>query len=899
MANHIKRLQDASDPTDVQRTTLAADVLGRYICNTLQEATDTTSARADARPFDVIVVGGGTFGAAIAEHLWFRDVTHSHRILVLEGGPFVLPEHVQNQPMIGLSNAGGATVDEVEGWKQNDPVAFRRWAKVVWGLPWHAEVNGYNGQAVKFPGLAYCIGGRSLYWGGWSPRPLPEEMPTSRWPQTTVDDLNDRYFDEASRQIGVTESNDFIYGELHQALRQRLFDAIGAGDVPAAVPLGQLPLHLEGVPQQEEDISKLEAPLAVQGRAPRAGYFPLNKFSAVPLLIKGARAAQSEAFDDDYRKRLMVVPHCHVQRLVTVSENGRRRVVRVQTNQGEVDLPNGGTVVIALGTIESARLALLSFGAVPGQLHPTLGRNLMAHLRSNLDIRIPREALLNHAALPKELATSALFVKGRYTHADDSIGHFHLQITASGLGAVGSDSEAELWKKVPDIDHFDAQRQADDKSVVITIRGIGEMEPDNPESHITLDGNPSRVDEFGQRRAFVSIAQPYEQRAGESAQTTKDRALWDEMDRASDQVARAFANGQAFEVFTAGGPVKISPADDLASVHPYTYRNHKTKPGRRDGMGSTHHETGPLRMGVDATTAATNADGRFHDVANAYAVGPSVFPTIGSPNPMLTGIALVRRTADKIMQQAAAPSPEPGYEAIFNGTRGSMARWELAGQGQFSLIDGAIVTYPGNDLGLLWFPLRRFDDFDLRLQFRIDQPDANSGVFVRFRNPRLPVPDRNNPSVVHAYANKAWVAVTTGIEVQIDEWARPDGQDHHRTGAFYGIPLGTGQGQQAYTRGPALLPGQWYDFEVSVRGDTYSASIGGQPTSTFTNTDAYRGRAASQAAESGFVGIQSHTGGVRFRNVRVRPVPVAPASPRVEVSLHETSVSRVPRPQVG
>src|SRR5688572_12599585 len=198
MANHIKRLQDASDPTDVQRTTLAADVLGRYICNTLQEATDTTSGRADARPFDVIVVGGGTFGAAIAEHLWFRDVTHSHRILVLEGGPFVLPEHVQNQPMIGLSNAGGATVDEVEGWKQNDPVAFRRWAKVVWGLPWHAEVNGYNGQAVKFPGLAYCIGGRSLYWGGWSPRPLPEEMPTSRWPQTTVDDLNDRYFDEAS-----------------------------------------------------------------------------------------------------------------------------------------------------------------------------------------------------------------------------------------------------------------------------------------------------------------------------------------------------------------------------------------------------------------------------------------------------------------------------------------------------------------------------------------------------------------------------------------------------------------------------------------------------------------------------------------------------------------------------
>ena len=34
---------------------------------------------------------------------------------------------------------------------------------------------------------------------------------------------------------------------------------------------------------------KLEAPLAVQARPEHAGFFPLNKFSAVPLLIKAAR----------------------------------------------------------------------------------------------------------------------------------------------------------------------------------------------------------------------------------------------------------------------------------------------------------------------------------------------------------------------------------------------------------------------------------------------------------------------------------------------------------------------------------------------------------------------------------------------------------------------------------
>ena len=72
---------------------------------------------------------------------------------------------------------------------------------------------------------------------------------------------------------------------------------------------------------------------------------------------------------------------------------------------------------------------------------------------------------------------SALFVKGRHTHPDNSVGHFHLQITAAGLDKPGTDSEAELFKKVPDVDTFAVFRRASDTHIVITIRGIGEMEP--------------------------------------------------------------------------------------------------------------------------------------------------------------------------------------------------------------------------------------------------------------------------------------------------------------------------------------------------------------------------------------------------------------------------------------
>ena len=60
------------------------------------------------------------------------------------------------------------------------------------------------------------------------------------------------------------------------------------------------------------DLFKLEAPLAVQSST-LPGFFPTNKFSAVPGLIRAARLASSEADGvgtlPDARKRLVTVPN--------------------------------------------------------------------------------------------------------------------------------------------------------------------------------------------------------------------------------------------------------------------------------------------------------------------------------------------------------------------------------------------------------------------------------------------------------------------------------------------------------------------------------------------------------------------------------------------------------------
>ena len=86
-----------------ETTSFTLDNMGRFLCNTLQEAIDSAGVSVAGRPrgFDVIVIGGGTFGAVIASRLLLNDDTHSRRILVLEAGPFVLPEHFQNLPYQG------------------------------------------------------------------------------------------------------------------------------------------------------------------------------------------------------------------------------------------------------------------------------------------------------------------------------------------------------------------------------------------------------------------------------------------------------------------------------------------------------------------------------------------------------------------------------------------------------------------------------------------------------------------------------------------------------------------------------------------------------------------------------------------------------------------------------
>jgi choline dehydrogenase-like flavoprotein len=68
-----------------------------------------------------------------------------------------------------------------------------------------------------------------------------------------------------------------------------------------------------------------------------------------------------------------------------------------------------------------------------------------------------------------------------------------------------------------------------------------------------------------------------------------------------------------------------------------------------DGLGTTFHESGTLRMGDDPVRSVITADQQFHYVTNLYAADTSVLPTCGSANPVMNGIGLQRRLAKRLV----------------------------------------------------------------------------------------------------------------------------------------------------------------------------------------------------------------------------------------------------------
>lgn len=572
----LNRLIDSGQPIvpppDVQRTSLGIDVLSRFVCNTWDEAT-----AGGTRFFDAVVIGSGMFGGYCADKIFRFGEAAGLKILVLEAGSFLVGTHVQNLPNAGLNVPGPIT-------PATDPGVAR---ELVWGIPWRGNVD--------FVGQAYSIGGKSLYWGGWCPRLLASDL--AAWPPAVAQFLNANY-PVLEQQTGVDVKTHFIQGPLFDLLKQRISTFIQNGSVA--------------------DINTVEdPPLAVEGESPASGLFSFDKYSSATVLMEAARDASAQP---DSQRRLFVVPNAHVTRLNTTSGavssidvfvNGAKRLLPIRQNCA---------VIIAAGTIESTRLALHSFPTSPGNpAQELMGRNLMAHVRSNIFVRVNRAAIDPGNTLPHALQVGALLVRGSAPQ-----GQFHIQITASADPLGNSDNL--LFAMIPDIDLLNTTLTTQTAgSISFGFRGVSQLFGDQTTSVPNAAGrwinlSPFENDEFGVPRAFVNL-------------TTN--AAEDTLANAMDTAILGIAN-------------------ELAGNNP---ANIQIVSRDRDGLGTTYHEAGTLWMGTNPQHSVTDTNGRFHHVANAFCADQSLFVTVGSVNPTLTGLVLARKVAQAAVALATGAPP--------------------------------------------------------------------------------------------------------------------------------------------------------------------------------------------------------------------------------------------------
>jgi len=907
-------------------TSFTHDILGRYVCNTFSEARNSGT-------FDTIIVGGGTFGLTLAQDLFERSrplgaaiKPSNYRILVLEGGSFTLPEHVQDLPsmrldspqpvradrttlqdtpsaprLLGAGNALPATRLELMNSGLDKQAVFENW-----GLAWNSS--------IRFGGLAYCLGGRSLYFGGWSPRYLATEMETAPtdpiksafpWPQTVVDDLRVRYFLEAARQTGASTSNDYIAGAMHNFFREKLFNIYTT--IPNVVPLNELPDYATEAPEDLgqgikdilsgavpppysgfENSLRVDAPLAVQILS-RPGFFPFNKFSSVPLAITAARRAFADATDKigNTDKRVMIVSGCHVKGLRTrsytlatgaaVQEVDGIFVRSRDTGDDFLDLSGavqGNTqrrpmVILAMGAIESARMALLTPGVASALNGGLVGSNLMVHLRKNSQFTasVPASLALS------ELKLTALLVRCR-AKVSGAFVHYHFQISAAAMpkGSRPASSDALLFQSVPDLDNIRHFEDTAPGEIDVSIRAVGEILP-NPQNSVTVPLAPGQVDldEALVPRATATLV------PRTSAGNDTESQVMNLMNQGIDFLAQ--------NLFGATPGPQYTPA---ANIDP-------------DGLGTTFHESGTLRIGEDPARSVVNPDSQFHFVTNLYAGDAAVLPTCGSANPVMNGVAIRRRLARRLVPEGDAgqparpfvqyPSPAPPPSTgtvitLFDGK--SLANWRMSGRGTFHVIDGALQSVPSFDLGMLWCTIPMPQNYVLELEFFIRTFQTNSGIFVRFRNPDGVLASDGTP-----FSNPAWSAVFSGFEIQIDNSGAGQptpGMAIHRTGAVYAVSY---PGNPSEIAGfPAATPGDfvnpqnasvlgWNQYRIEVSNNVIKVALDGVNTARYTIPDPAvvqfpapydpnRGR--FPATEPTFVGLQSYSNysyTTAFRNIRV------------------------------
>ncbi|KAF8421357.1 hypothetical protein EV426DRAFT_551212 [Tirmania nivea] len=557
-----------------------------------------------AGQFDYVVIGSGFCAMAFIREIIDRQT--NAKILCLERGGNVLPEHLQNLGS-AFTSLGG---DNAETFH--------------WSLSRETHNEGYRCR-----GLFPFFGGRSTIWSACCPQPSdgtdgkPDEL--RDFPKSMRDIQNDKKFWERARNlirvISAADIKNGIYGELQKELDTRLSKVNGDSSI--------IPGAYKSEPTQ----------MSVRPRPSTTRKFHIYSIPSDLLALKLANP-------DQIKIRL----DCPVEGLVhRVSDSGSKVVERICVKGDHIGLPliNPKTkVIVATSPIPVATLLLNSFP----HMERTVGKRLLGHFLTVLVARIPKSRFLEGIA---SFQFGANYVAGE---DPETRLKYHIQVSTVHSPHPEKDADDVLrespdYTTAPNFEHLESSEDY----ILFSFASHAEMTERGSKSWIKINHGSQHMD----RTSNITL---------QYLLTENDDKFWNNMDKATYRTLEVIVgenNTDSIEYWhqprssptQPGTWLKARPKPEYIRV-PVIFHEASTayaseNPGK-DG-GSVNEDYNPVWY--EHEQAIT--------VNNVHVTGAALFPTIGSWNPTLTMCAYTQALARNLEPEIQIEVHEDGSELSF------------------------------------------------------------------------------------------------------------------------------------------------------------------------------------------------------------------------------------------
>lgn len=459
-------------PTPGPQTPSPQDVMNHVF---FLSETEWKQAREEQK-FDYIIIGSGFCSLAFADRILAK--TPHANILIVERGPFFLPEHFQNLPLPYQSTLGGLSET----------------------FPWTLSARTANQPAGNISaqhGMVPFFGGRSIMWSAWCPRPTPEEM--ADWPQETIA-AAEAHFASAESLLNVIPADQIDAHLSPEALAR----ASSNRPVYSVMQKSLQKMLADNLSKVDSATRSMAAPLAAGAGLSEGKDFA--KFSTPSVLLELSQK-QKELNAAGKGSPLRIVTECVVNRMI--QQNGQ--VTALDTSRGVVGVGNA-KVVLAMGTLPPTTLLLNSFPEVK-----KAGERFTAHFITSVVARVPR-ADYSFADQLNELELAAIYMAGQNKQSGMQ---YHVQLS------VLSDKHPEQFAQraaryMPDVvaTASMAQLQSSKDHLVFVCAVLGEIDYRNSENYLRRNDDTNLTTNVTLQVLANDV----------------DRATWDTMDEGTFQM---------------------------------------------------------------------------------------------------------------------------------------------------------------------------------------------------------------------------------------------------------------------------------------------------------------------------------------------------------------------------